>query len=60
MSETFWGQPKGLAVCCFTEIWERFAYFGMLSLLILYLTKSYGVSDADGPPDGTFPRRNIL
>ena len=32
------------------EIWERFAYFGMLSLLILYLTKSYGVSDADGPP----------
>ena len=48
MSETFLGHPKGLAVCGFTEIWERFAYFGMLSLLILYLTKSYGLSDAVG------------
>lgn len=48
MSETLWGHPKGLAVCFFTEVWERFAYFGTLSLLILYLTKSYGLSDADG------------
>ncbi|NIB45076.1 hypothetical protein HBA55_36195 [Pseudomaricurvus alkylphenolicus] len=48
MSATFMGHPKGLFVCFLTEMWERFAYYGMLSLLILHLTKTYLLSDAEG------------
>ena len=48
MSDTFMGHPKGLLYCALTEVWERFAYYGMISMLILYLTKSYLISDGDG------------
>ncbi len=34
----FFGHPRGLAVLFFTEMWERFSYYGMRALLILYLT----------------------
>lgn len=34
-----WGHPKGLFVLFFTEMWERFSYYGMRALLILYMTK---------------------
>lgn len=34
------GHPKGLAVLFFSEMWERFCYYGMRGLLVLYLTKS--------------------
>lgn len=34
------GHPKGLFVLFFTEMWERFCYFGMRGLLVLYLTKA--------------------
>jgi len=30
-------QPRGLALLFFTEMWERFSYYGMRALLILYL-----------------------
>jgi POT family proton-dependent oligopeptide transporter len=33
------GQPKGLTVLFATEMWERFSYFGMTSLVVLYLVK---------------------
>ncbi len=33
------GHPKGLAVLCFTQMWERFSFYGMRALLILYLTE---------------------
>jgi len=33
------GHPKGLTVLFVTEMWERFSYFGMASLLVLYLVK---------------------
>jgi POT family proton-dependent oligopeptide transporter len=33
----FFGQPKGLAYLAFTEAWERFSYYGMVSLLVLYM-----------------------
>ncbi len=36
----FKNHPKGLAVLFFSEMWERFCYYGMRVLLILYLTKS--------------------
>src|SRR5262249_54249192 len=35
----FLGHPKGLTVLFATEMWERFSYFGMASLLVLYLVK---------------------
>ena len=40
------GHPKGLFVCFATEMWERFSYYGMRALLILYFTKHWEFSDA--------------
>lgn len=34
---TFLGHPKGLFVLFFTEMWERMSYYGMRSLLVLYM-----------------------
>ncbi len=45
-STEFLGHPKGLFVCFATEMWERFSYYGMRALLILYLTKHWEFSDA--------------
>ena len=42
----FLGHPKGLFVCFATEMWERFSYYGMRALLILYLTKHWEFTDA--------------
>ena len=36
--KTFFGHPRGLATLFFTEMWERFSYYGMRALLILYMT----------------------
>lgn len=33
------GHPRGLAYLAFTEMWERFSYYGMTALLTLYMTK---------------------
>ncbi|RYZ94207.1 MAG: MFS transporter, partial [Proteobacteria bacterium] len=35
--KTFLGHPVGLFVLFFTEMWERFSYYGMRTLLILYM-----------------------
>ena len=32
------GHPKGLMTLFFTELWERFSYYGMRAFLILYMT----------------------
>ena len=40
MSEVKTGHPKALYLLFFTEMWERFSYYGMRGILILYLTKS--------------------
>ena len=34
----FFGHPKGLAILFFTEMWERFSYYGMRAILIFYMT----------------------
>jgi POT family proton-dependent oligopeptide transporter len=44
--EEFLGHPKGLYVCFFTEMWERFSFYGMKALLFLYLTKYHLFGDA--------------
>lgn len=36
---TIFGHPKGLYLLFFTELWERFSYYGMRAILILYMTK---------------------
>jgi len=36
---TFLGHPKGLPVLFATEMWERFSYYGMRALLVLYMVK---------------------
>ncbi|MGC8660129.1 MAG: peptide MFS transporter [Desulfomonilaceae bacterium] len=34
-----WGHPKGLFILFLTEMWERFSYYGMRSVLIYYMVK---------------------
>ncbi|RAJ62584.1 POT family proton-dependent oligopeptide transporter [Streptomyces sp. Amel2xB2] len=36
--KTFFGHPRGLATLFMTEMWERFSFYGMRALLVLYLT----------------------
>jgi POT family proton-dependent oligopeptide transporter len=36
--KSFFGHPRGLSTLFFTEMWERFSYYGMRALLILFMT----------------------
>ena len=49
MSETAvkTGHPKGLYFLFFTEMWERFSYYGMRAIFILFMTKILLMKDAD-------------
>jgi POT family proton-dependent oligopeptide transporter len=40
------GQPKGLYMLFFAEMWERFSYYGMRALLIFYLTQHWLFNDS--------------
>jgi POT family proton-dependent oligopeptide transporter len=42
------GHPRGLTFLFTTEMWERFSYYGMRSLLVLYMTKFLLLSDHSG------------
>lgn len=44
-SRELFGHPIGLYVCFFTELWERFSFYGMKALLFLYLTKYHLFKD---------------
>jgi len=44
---TLLGHPKGLFILFFAEMWERFSYYGMRALLVLYLTKHFLMSDGE-------------
>ena len=46
--EDFLGHPKGVFVCFFTEMWERFSFYGMKALLLLYLLKHHRFTDDMG------------
>ena len=37
--KAFFGHPKALGFLAFTEAWERFSYYGMVALLVLYMSK---------------------
>ena len=50
---SFFGHPRGLATLFFTEMWERFSYYGMRAFLLFYMVTpaaqgGLGFSDADG------------
>ena len=47
-ADELWGHPKGLYVCFTTELWERFSFYGMKYLLVLYLTKYHLFTDQMG------------
>ncbi|HZW78473.1 MAG TPA: peptide MFS transporter [Flavobacteriaceae bacterium] len=42
------GHPVGLFVLFFTEMWERFSFYGMKALLLFYLTRYHLFTDSDG------------
>jgi POT family proton-dependent oligopeptide transporter len=46
--DEWFGHPKGLYICFATELWERFSFYGMRFLLLLYLTKYHLFRDVDG------------
>ena len=56
----FFGHPRGLATLFFTEMWERFSYYGMRAFLMLYMVTpaaagGLGLADADaGSIYGTY------
>ena len=41
------GHPSGLFVLFFTEMWERFSYYGMRAILVLFLISSVGIGGWD-------------
>ncbi len=50
MGATFLGHPRGLATLFFTEMWERFTFYGMRALLVLFLVGAvskggFGIDD---------------
>jgi POT family proton-dependent oligopeptide transporter len=50
LSATFFGHPRGLATLFFTEMWERFTYYGMRAILVLFLVAAvssggFGIND---------------
>ena len=49
-SAGFFGHPRGLATLFFTEMWERFTYYGMRAVLVLFLVAAvtsggFGIDD---------------
>jgi POT family proton-dependent oligopeptide transporter len=50
VTATFFGHPRGLATLFFTEMWERFTYYGMRAVLVLFLVRAvsaggFGIDD---------------
>ena len=53
LDTSFFGHPRGLQTLFFTEMWERFSYYGMRAILLLYMTAAVaaggmGLSVAEG------------
>ena len=48
LRDELFGHPKGVYVCFFTEMWERFSFYGMKALLLLYLLQHHKFGDKAG------------
>jgi POT family proton-dependent oligopeptide transporter len=46
-TETLFGHPVGLFTLFFAEMWERFSFYGMRALLVLYMVKVFKYQDGD-------------
>ena len=50
----FFGHPRALAPLFFTEMWERFSFYGMRAILVFYLTAAvYGDNPGLGIAEGS-------
>src|SRR6516164_4885026 len=54
------GHPRGLTFLFTTEMWERFSYYGMRSLLVLYMTKYLLLPEHSGDVRGLTAVRGAL
>ena len=52
---TFLGHPRGLMTLFFTEMWERFSYYGMRALLMLFMTASVATGGLGFGPEKAGP-----
>jgi POT family proton-dependent oligopeptide transporter len=57
---TFFGQPPALGFLAFTEAWERFSYYGMTSLLVLYMSQALFMPEHIGNIAGFAAYRGAL
>jgi proton-dependent oligopeptide transporter, POT family len=59
-SAELFGHPRGLTFLFTTEMWERFSYYGMRSLLVLYMTKYLLLPDHAGNVAGLLTVKHAL
>jgi len=59
-SAQLFGHPKGLTFLFTTEMWERFSFYGMRSLLVLYMTKYLLLPEHSGAVLGLTGTRRAL
>ncbi|HEY1963046.1 MAG TPA: peptide MFS transporter [Rhizomicrobium sp.] len=59
-ARTFFGEPRALAYLAFTEAWERFSYYGMTSLLVLYMSQALFMPEHVGNIAGFVAYRGAL
>ena len=57
---SFFGHPKGLGYLAGTELWERFSFYSMQSLLMLYMTKYLLLPENSGKVAGLGTFRSVL
>jgi POT family proton-dependent oligopeptide transporter len=60
MRADLFGHPRGLTFLFTTEMWERFSYYGMRSLLVLYMTKYLLLPDRAGGVIGLAGFKQVL
>lgn len=56
--QTFFGHPRGLKTLFFTEMWERFSYYGLRALLVLFMTEAIVTGRAEGIVSGGLGMRD--
>ena len=56
----FFGHPRGLGYLAGTELWERFSYYGMKALLMLYMIKYLLLPEREGQVVGLGQYRSVL
>ena len=57
---TFLGHPRGIAFLAFSEAWERFSYYGMQALLVLYMASELLLPGHIEKVVGLSPLRQLL